>query len=249
MANCRALGIDFSLDDFGTGYSSLSYLKRIPAQTLKIDQSFVRDMLDDADDRALVESIIHIASLFKLSVIAEGVETQDQGVLLLRLGCDVVQGYGIARPMPADQVFAWASTFVPDPQWCLWADVKWELIDLPLLGAQHDHLAWVKRVVLAAQGVSLGMPQAQLIDAHQCRFGHWYDGHGQQRYGKLPEFQVIAPLHQQIHALGGKVMRLHAAGDHVAAAALCTDLLACKDQLLKLLDALQQAALMKIEPL
>jgi EAL domain-containing protein (putative c-di-GMP-specific phosphodiesterase class I) len=249
MANCRALGIDFSLDDFGTGYSSLSYLKRIPAQTLKIDQSFVRDMLDDADDRALVESIIHIASLFKLSVIAEGVETQDQGVLLLRLGCDVVQGYGIARPMPADQVFAWASAFVPDPQWCLWADVKWELIDLPLLVAQHDHLAWVKRVVLATQGVSMGMPQAQLIDAHQCRFGHWYDGHGQQRYGKLPEFQVIAPLHQQIHALGGKVMRLHAAGDHVAAAALCTDLLACKDQLLKLLDALQQAALMKIEPL
>ncbi|MDD2880008.1 MAG: EAL domain-containing protein [Rhodoferax sp.] len=124
IANCRALGIDFSLDDFGTGYSSLSYLKRIPVQTLKIDQSFVRDMLEDADDRALVESIIHIASLFKLHVIAEGVETQDQGGLLLRLGCDVVQGYGIARPMPAEQVFAWASAFVTDPQWRQWAGVQ-----------------------------------------------------------------------------------------------------------------------------
>lgn len=119
MANCRALGIRFSLDDFGTGYSSLSYLKRIPVHTLKIDQSFVRDMIDDVDDRALVESIIHIASLFKLSVIAEGVETQDLGVLLLRLGCDVVQGYGIARPMPAEQVLAWATQFQLDPQWCL----------------------------------------------------------------------------------------------------------------------------------
>ncbi|MDD2811545.1 EAL domain-containing protein, partial [Rhodoferax sp.] len=246
IANCRALGIDFSLDDFGTGYSSLSYLKRIPVQTLKIDQSFVRDMLDDADDRALVESIIHIATLFKLSVIAEGVETQDQGVLLLRLGCDVVQGYGIARPMPAEQVFDWACAFVSDPQWCLWADVKWELSDLPLLVAQHDHLAWVKRVVLAAQGLSLGMPQAQLTDPHQCRFGQWYDGHGRQRYGDLPQFQAIAPVHQQIHALGSEVLRLHAAGDAAGAATVSTQLLAQKDQLLKLLDALQQAALMKI---
>lgn len=246
IANCRALGIDFSLDDFGTGYSSLSYLKRIPVQTLKIDQSFVRDMLDDADDRALVESIIHIASLFKLSVIAEGVETQDQGVLLLRLGCDVVQGYGIARPMPAEHVFAWASAFAPDSQWCLWADVKWELSDLPLLVAQHDHLAWVKRVVLAAQGVSLGVPQAQLSDPHQCRFGHWYDGHGQRRYGDMPQFQAIASTHQQIHTLGSEVMRLHAQGERDAAAELCAELLACKDQMLKLLDELQQAALMKI---
>jgi len=246
MANCRALGIDFSLDDFGTGYSSLSYLKRIPVQTLKIDQSFVRDMLDDADDRALVESIIHIASLFKLNVIAEGVETQDQGVLLLRLGCDVVQGYGIARPMPAEQVFDWASTFVPDPQWSLWADVKWELSDLPLLVAQHDHLAWVKRVVLAAQGVNLNMPPEQLHDVHQCRFGHWYQGHGQQHYGDMAQFQAIEPVHQKIHALGAEVLRLHAQGQADAAAQACTELLATKDHMLKLLDELQHAALMKI---
>ena len=249
IANCRALGISFSLDDFGTGYSSLSYLKRIPVQTLKIDQSFVRDMLDDVDDRALVESIIHIASLFKLSVIAEGVETQDQGVLLLRLGCDVVQGYGISRPMPAAHVFAWACAFVPDPQWCLWADVKWELSDLPLLVAQHDHLAWVKRVVLSAQGVSLAMPQAQLLDPHHCRFGHWYDGQGQQRFGDLPQFQAIASVHQRMHALGTEIVRLHAAGDVDPVADLCAALLSHKDQLLKLLDDLQQAALMKITSL
>jgi len=246
MANCRALGIKFSLDDFGTGYSSLSYLKRIPAQTLKIDQSFVRNMLDDADDRALVESIIHIASLFKLRVIAEGVETQDQGVLLLRLGCDVVQGYGIARPMPAAQVFDWASSYVLNVYWSLWADVKWELSDLPLLVAQHDHLAWVKRVVLAAQGVAMNMPPEQLHDIHQCRFGHWYHGHGQQHYGDLAQFHAIEPVHQNIHVLGAEVLRLHAQGQTDAAAQACTELLATKDHMLKLLDELQQAALMKI---
>ncbi len=110
---CSDLGISFSLDDFGTGYSSLSYLKRMPVHTLKIDQSFVRDMLEDPDDLALVESIIHIADIFKLSVVAEGVETTAHAAALLQLGCDVVQGYGIARPMPADQVLKWASHYQP----------------------------------------------------------------------------------------------------------------------------------------
>ncbi len=117
IESCRNLGISFSLDDFGTGYSSLSYLKRIAVQTLKIDQSFVRDMLEDPDDLALVESIINIAKLFRLEVVAEGVESQRQGLLLQRLGCDTVQGYGIARPMPADQCIAWAMRYIAGAHW------------------------------------------------------------------------------------------------------------------------------------
>ena len=117
IESCRSLGITFSLDDFGTGYSSLSYLKRIPVQTLKIDQSFVRDMLEDPDDLALVESIINIAKLFRLKVVAEGVESQRQGTLLQSLGCNTVQGYGIARPMPADQCVDWASQYLAELPW------------------------------------------------------------------------------------------------------------------------------------
>lgn len=244
MANCRALGIRFSLDDFGTGYSSLSYLKRIPVHTLKIDQSFVRDMIDDVDDRALVESIIHIASLFKLSVIAEGVETQDQGVLLLRLGCDVVQGYGIARPMPAEQVLAWATQFQLDPQWCLWGSVKWELGDLPLLMAQRDHGAWIEDMLLAvAQSRPLNFLQARVQDPHLCHLGHWFDGQGQQRYGGLPEFVALTPVHKQMHALAVEILRLHAAGELDAMDRLCAELLASKDEWLKRLTRLQQVVL------
>ena len=117
IQDCRSLGISFSLDDFGTGYSSLSYLKRIAVQTLKIDQSFVRDMLDDPDDLALVESIINIGKLFRLNVVAEGVESQKQGLLLQRLGCHTVQGYGIARPMPADQCIPWAMKYIAGAHW------------------------------------------------------------------------------------------------------------------------------------
>jgi diguanylate cyclase (GGDEF)-like protein/PAS domain S-box-containing protein len=117
MLDCQALGISFALDDFGTGYSSMSYLKRLPADILKIDQSFVRNMLDDRDDLHLVSAVIGLAKSFGLGVIAEGVETVEHGALLMRLGCDLVQGYGIARPMPADDVLSWVAGFDMAPVW------------------------------------------------------------------------------------------------------------------------------------
>lgn len=117
MMECQALGVTFALDDFGTGYSSLAYLKRLPADTLKIDQTFVRDMLDNSDDLALVSAVIGLARVFNRHVIAEGVESASHGVQLIRLGCDLAQGYGVARPMPADAVVPWASDFRPAPEW------------------------------------------------------------------------------------------------------------------------------------
>ena len=117
MNACRDMGITFALDDFGTGYSSLTYLKRLPAKLLKIDQSFVRGMLDDPDDLAILKGVIGLASAFRRDVIAEGVETVAHGVLLLQLGCDLAQGYGIARPMPAHEMPAWCASWRPDAAW------------------------------------------------------------------------------------------------------------------------------------
>ena len=117
MLECQALGIRFALDDFGTGYSSMSYLKRLPAEVLKIDQSFVRNMLVDRDDLHLVSAVIGLARAFNRSVIAEGVETVEHGAQLMRLGCELAQGYGIARPMPADEVLPWTASFATTPAW------------------------------------------------------------------------------------------------------------------------------------
>lgn len=114
---CAALGVDFALDDFGTGYSSLTYLRRLRVKTLKIDQSFVRDMLKDVDDLAILKGVIGLASAFKRQVIAEGVETVAHGTALLQLGCDLAQGYGIARPMPAEQMLTWVANWRPDSAW------------------------------------------------------------------------------------------------------------------------------------
>ncbi|MCT8950829.1 putative bifunctional diguanylate cyclase/phosphodiesterase [Pseudomonas iridis] len=114
---CQDLGVTFSLDDFGAGYSSLSYLKQLPTQSIKIDQSFIRHILDDKDSLVLTKAIIGLAKSFNREIIAEGVETVEQGVLLMRLGCDVAQGYGIAKPMPVEQVPRWVAQFVSNPSW------------------------------------------------------------------------------------------------------------------------------------
>jgi len=104
---CRAMGVQFALDDFGTGYSSLTYFRKLPIDFLKVDQSFVRDMLNHPDDLGLVASVVHLAQAFNRPVIAEGVETEQHGALLVKLGCNLGQGFGIARPMPADLLEDW----------------------------------------------------------------------------------------------------------------------------------------------
>ena len=114
---CQQLGVQFSLDDFGTGYSSLSYLKRLPTRTIKIDKSFVRDILPDHDDLALTRAVIGLARAFGRQVIAEGLESVEHGQLLMGLGCDVAQGYGIARPMGAEDVVDWVASYVQPSQW------------------------------------------------------------------------------------------------------------------------------------
>jgi EAL domain-containing protein (putative c-di-GMP-specific phosphodiesterase class I) len=117
IAACAGLGVSFAVDDFGTGYSSLTYLKRLPARVLKIDQSFVRDMLSDPDDLAIIDGVLGLSASFGRQVVAEGVETVDHGVALLQLGCELAQGFGIARPMPAKQLVAWYEAWIPDLRW------------------------------------------------------------------------------------------------------------------------------------
>jgi EAL domain-containing protein (putative c-di-GMP-specific phosphodiesterase class I)/GGDEF domain-containing protein len=105
-----AIGVRLSIDDFGTGYSSLSYLRKLPASQLKIDRSFVQDLDKSSDARAIVEAVVRLAHALDLAVVAEGVETRAQQDILLELGCDELQGFLLARPMPAAAMIDWTRT-------------------------------------------------------------------------------------------------------------------------------------------
>jgi diguanylate cyclase (GGDEF)-like protein len=107
LNNIRKLGIDLSIDDFGTGYSSLSYFKQIPANELKIDKSFILNLMNSKEDRTLVRLMIEIAHSFNLKVVAEGIEDQASYNFLREIGCDYAQGFFIAKPAPADKFIEW----------------------------------------------------------------------------------------------------------------------------------------------
>ena len=111
ISQCQSHGVSFSLDDFGTGYSSLTYLKRLSVDTLKIDQSFVRDMLHDDSALAIVRGVIGLAQAFNSRTVAEGVESWQHATLLKTLGCELIQGYAIAKPMPAEEFPHWLAQF------------------------------------------------------------------------------------------------------------------------------------------
>lgn len=108
---CRELGVDISLDDFGTGYSSLDHLRRLPAQEIKIDSSFVVDMLSDSDDSMIVSAIVSLSKSFKRRLVAEGIENADVERKLIELGCDLGQGFFYSKPVPLSDALHWAEDF------------------------------------------------------------------------------------------------------------------------------------------
>ncbi len=211
FTECRQFGVSFALDDFGTGYSSLTYFRRLPAEILKIDQSFVRDMLDDPEDLAIVEGVIGLTRAFRRQVIAEGVESIEHGLVLLLLGCDLAQGFGIARPMAAEKLPQWMAEFRPDELWAAASAFTWAREDLPMLIAEVDHRRWMKALE-ASLAASPGNTPAVELDHHACGFGRWYQGPGRKRYGEMPTFVAIDPIHQHLHQLARQMFEQHQAG-------------------------------------
>lgn len=117
ITRCRLIGVKFALDDFGTGYSSISYMRNLPADHVKIDKMFVNEIVHNIQDQELVKFIIGIVSVFEREAIAEGVENVNQGLMLMRLGCKIGQGYAIARPMAAVDLPGWVNGYKGHPEW------------------------------------------------------------------------------------------------------------------------------------
>ena len=235
IESCRGMGVKFALDDFGTGYSSLTYLKRLPVTLLKIDQSFVRDMLDDPDDLAILKGVLDLALAFHRQAIAEGVETVAHGTLLLQLGCELAQGFGIARPMPAQELPGWVADWRPDPEWLDLRPAIHE--DIPLLFASVEHRAWVRAIEEHVKGERMHPPP---LDLHQCQLGAWLDSQGQARFGSHAAFHAIGPLHCQIHMLAAELCQRHSGELDAELQARLGELHVIRDSLLEQLKALER---------
>ena len=232
IEGCREIGVVFALDDFGAGYASLNYLKRLPVVQLKIDQSFVCNMRDDPDDLVILDSILVLASVFGRQVIAEGVGTVEHGELLLQLGCELAQGTGIARPMPAADLPAWSAAWQTHPAWLNRRPVSRD--SLPLIFAGVEHRAWVATIEHYLKGVGVHAPPV-----HQpCRFDTWLDATGHERHGAQPAFLSMVLLHRQIHALALALCELHNTGQTSEALTRVCELHELRDTLLEQLKAL-----------
>ena len=206
MRSCRELGVAFALDDFGTGYSSLLYLKRLPAGLIKLDQSFIRDMLNDPEDLAILEGVIGLATSFRRKLIAEGVETVAHGEILLCMGCEFAQGYAIARPMPAKDLRRWIGTWELPAVWKELAPVRRDR--LPILFASVEQRAWA----FALEGFLSGNRDAPPeMDPLKCGFGRWLAQGGRDLLD-LDDDDDIETFHLKTHSLAASLIALKEEG-------------------------------------
>lgn len=231
----RGLGVSFALDDFGTGYSSLTYLRRLPVDVLKIDQTFVHDMLEDPEALAIVEGVLGLATAFCRQAVAEGVETVEHGLMLLQLGCQVAQGYAIARPMPGPDLLAWVAVWHPDPKWLNASSVNPG--GRPLLYASAEHRAWTLAIEAYLKGQRYAPPA---LGHRQCRFGAWLHEEAMAGCDGLSAFQSIDLQHQRVHELAAEILAPKPESRSPEAMIRIADLCTMRDKLLEDLQVLMQ---------
>ncbi len=194
---CNQLGVHVALDDFGTGNASLTYLQQLHAQSIKIDQGFVRDIINDPKDLAIVAAVITASRMLGIKVIAEGVETAEHVTLLTQMGCSHLQGYFFSRPLSPEAIPAWVTRFRPAPR----SDDALSSMDVlsPIL---EGHLLRMQMFLRALRHENPFPAHTLEADAEDfCHLGRWLRGEGLFKFGQSPDFAGIVTRHERIHQL------------------------------------------------
>jgi diguanylate cyclase (GGDEF)-like protein/PAS domain S-box-containing protein len=209
----QKLGVNVALDDFGTGYSSLTHLRNLSANTLKIDQSFVRDILEDPSDYAIIEGVIGLANAFNRKVIAEGVESHDHGVMLIMMGCEQAQGYGIAKPMPANDFADWLDHYEPNQEWIHFSKqqrtVKENKVKLFQLVATY----WMNRFANNIQASAGDMKDWPLMSGKHDHCGKWLRREQQELLFSHEGLAQLDKVYQEFHQISQSLFLKYQADD------------------------------------
>jgi len=228
-----ALGVNVALDDFGTGYSSLTHLRNLAADTIKIDQTFIRDILDDPNDLAIIDGVIGLANSFNRKVIAEGVETTEHGLMLLIMGCNNAQGYGIARPMPATDFQDWLTDYTPNQQWLTCANKvrteKENRIKLFRLTLEQ----WKKHFEnsINASPDNITLEQWPILKRTKCHCGIWIKRAKQEKLFEVPSLKKLERAHNTMHDVADDLYQKYQQGDVEKARNALKDLSVAVDHL------------------
>ena len=210
----NVLGVNVALDDFGTGYSSLTHMRNLSANVIKIDQTFVRDLLDDPNDYSIIDGIISLAEAFNREVIAEGVESTAHGKILLIMGCHEAQGYGISPPIPVAELSTWLKNYIPNQEWVDFCNtdrtVQEDKIILLRLTTEH----WFKnvtKVILTMEDSGFG---EYLI---KCHLGEWIERFKREGIFSGQWLEQLQQAHDDLYQLASKLVKKHQSGDIDAA--------------------------------
>ena len=239
IASCRSLGLQIALDDFGTGSSSITLLQELPCDLIKIDQRFIASMLRSPESPAIIQGVLVMGHAMERQVMAEGVETPAQAQALLRLGCTLVQGYEIARPMPAREVDAFLQDFASRPP-LFEDDVAAVGETFQRLAAGLGHLRWAAVfTATAAEGPDRPFARQKRLRGTCCGLGYWIEVYGRERFGLSPAFAELERQHELAHHLAAQAAALKASGDGAAARCVAEDLWRQKDDLITALAHLK----------
>jgi len=226
-----ALGVNVALDDFGTGYSSLTHLRSLPVDTIKIDQSFVRDLLDDPSDYAIIDGVIGLAKSFNRQLIAEGVETTNHGLMLLAMGCEEAQGYGIAKPMPTDAFLLWLNHYTPNLEWqqsaSKYRTTKENNLTLFRLKANH----WKELLIHNIQSSPDDVDHWPIMNSKHCPCGAWIQRAQQEQSFDEGGLKQLSEAHEALHLIARTHHVHYCDGDREAALKGLPDIHAAFDEM------------------
>lgn len=201
LSACQELGVSIAIDDFGTGYASLHYLKKLPMNALKIDKSFVLDLLTQSQNLSIVEASIGLAQAFNSKVVAEGVETEEHGKVLLQLGCEIAQGFVISKAMPAENVIEWMRSWKGFESWKVTKPINIE--NRAILHAAIEHRNWIESIEVYLQNKNLRRPK---LAAKECHLGRWLLAGASTEKRNNPVFKELSEIHSELHIFAEEVL-------------------------------------------